>query len=172
MLRTAQQNQMALTALADQKANIVLGLGLLMATLSSNRLAQGSLPPALLVLLLAGVMAGLFALTALLPRSSVAPRGAPGGAGAKAFNPLFFGGIATVDGPEYLERMGQIMGTDLAVYTAILTDLHTGARALRRKYQWLRYSYIALVAGMIAAGLALALDLYLGIPQPGPAPSP
>lgn len=159
MLRTAQQNQMALTSLADQKANIVLGLTFLLTTLSATRFAQGDLPPAILMLLVSAVAAALFALAALIPGSAVVHRPAAR-QGAADPNPLFFGGIAAFDYPDYLVRMAGVMRTDAGVYDAIIADLHAGALALRRKYLWLRYSYVALVTGLSLSGLTwLILDL-------------
>ncbi|HYN79306.1 MAG TPA: hypothetical protein VES73_16100 [Lamprocystis sp. (in: g-proteobacteria)] len=103
MLRTAQQNQLALTGLADQKANIVLGLTFLLTTLTATRFAQGEFPPALLMLLVSSIAAALFALATLIPSSAVVrrPRAKEG---APARNPLFFGGIAAFDYPDYRVR--------------------------------------------------------------------
>lgn len=163
MLRTAQQNQMALTTLADQKANIVLGVTLLMVTLSGTRLSEGQIPLPLLMLLVSALVAGLFALAALFPRSSAAGHGSPVAGNKRPFNPLFFGGIAAVDLPDYLAHMAELMRTNERVYTAIITDLHSGARALRGKYQWLRYSYIALLTGLASSGATWLAQLYAGI---------
>jgi hypothetical protein len=160
MLRTAQQNQMALTSLADQKANIVLGLTFLLTTLTATRFAQGEFPPALLMLLVSAIAAALFALAALIPGPWVVRR-PPAKEGAPAGNPLFFGGIAAFDYPDYLARMAEVMRTNASVYEAIIADLHAGALALRRKYLWLRYSYVALVTGLALSGLDwLALYLF------------
>jgi hypothetical protein len=56
--------------------------------------------------------------------------------------------------------MAEVMRTNASVYEAITADLHAGALALRRKYRWLRYSYVALVTGLALSGLDW-LALYL-----------
>lgn len=161
MLRTAQQNQMALATLADQKANIVLGMTFLSVTLSASKLTQGAFPLPLELLLVSAVMAGMFALGALIPRSSVTHHRLDKEGLKTTLNPLFFGGIASVDYPCYLEHMADLLRTDAGVYQAIIADIYSGARALQRKYQWLRYSYIALMTGLVISG-SVALLQYLG----------
>ncbi len=153
---------MALTALADQKANIVLGLAFLTISLSATRLAQNDTPPALLVLLISAIVAGLFALAALLPRPSVAASRRTGTGDESSYNPLFFAAIASVDYPQYLAQMCELMRSNEAVYGAIVADLHSGARALSGKYRWLRCSYFAIVIGLASSGLALLLQIYAG----------
>lgn len=157
MLRTVQQNFVQLTQLADQKANILIGIGIIIVTLTLNVGMSGAPHPALLVLL--GFITGsiVFALLALIPRlCSKQLRDYP-----ESGNPLYFGAFASMTLEDYSRHMEQVLTSDAEVYRAIVRDIFLLGAVLNRKYRHLRTSYLLFIAGIVAALLAFVVTLYL-----------
>jgi hypothetical protein len=163
LLRTQQQNQVQLILLADQKANIVLTLALLMITLSGGSLLDGSPHPVVAVLLSGALLAALLAILVLIPnlRNTRQSRQCPRGGS----NLLFFGHAAELDADDFRAEIAAVLAADGRVYDAIAGDLHASARVLHRKYLWLRRSYLVLLVTLVSTGV-LALTLLLAQGEP------
>ena len=149
VLRTAQQNLLQLSTMADQKASVVLGAAFVTATIVFGDVAGSSDLDALrLSLLVTAILSGVLAAIALAPRLVTKP--APQ-------QPLFFGSIAQMDADEYRELMRDLLSDDQRIYDAIVDDLHAASRVLvHSKFRPLQYSYLVLVIGMcITLGIAL-----------------
>jgi hypothetical protein len=176
LLRTQQQNQVQLLLLADQKANIVLTVTLLISTVGAGSLLGGSPHPVLAVLVAGAVLAAAPALAALMPSLGARKRAPPATASTAEVgaprqpNLLFFAEVAELDPVAYRASMARLMSADARLYDAITADLHATAQVLRRKYLWLRRSYLALLLTLMACaavGLATVLP-----PWPGGWPTP
>jgi hypothetical protein len=159
LLRTQQQNQIQLVLIADQKANIVLTVALLMITVSADTVFGGDPHPALLVLVAGALLAALPAIMALMPSLGRTRLPVAGGVDGGR---LFFGTIARMDADSYRDALAEIAADDGRVYDAIAADLHAIARVLQRKYLWLRRSYLALLATLGASGLVALASLQGG----------
>ena len=149
VLRTAQQNLLQLSTMADQKASVVLGAAFVTATIVFGDVAGSSDLDALRVsLLVTAILSGVLAAVALAPRLVTKP--APQ-------QPLFFGSIAQMDADEYRELMRDLLADDQKIYDAIVNDLHAASRVLvHSKFRPLQYSYFVLVVGMcVTLGIAL-----------------
>jgi hypothetical protein len=145
-LRTQQQNHVQLILLADQKANIVLTLTLLVTTLGAGSLTSGSPHPVLAVLVAGSVLAAIAALLALMPKLHSRGRaGEQGEVQVHSGNLFFFGDIARMDAAAYRAEMEQMLAADGRLYDAIAADLYATAVVLKRKYLWLRRSYLVLL---------------------------
>jgi len=153
MLRTTQQRHIQLSAMADQKANIVIGASLIMVTLIVGKAAQGGLSLPMWVLGAGAATACCFAMLAVLPNTSSPRRGQPG------FNPLFFGAVEQLSVDEYLQEMAGHLASEQAVYELILRDLHAEAQVLaRKKYRRLRISYLVFLVTLMLTG---TLSIYV-----------
>jgi len=143
MLRTAQQNMMHLSAMADQKASFVLAAGLVMATIVFGDVAGDTELDAVRVVLLAtALISGGFAAWALSPRLWTQP---------SRPQPLFFGSIAQLDRDEYRSLMSELILDDERIYQTIFDDLHASSTVLvRSKFRPLQASYAVLVIGMLS----------------------
>ncbi len=141
-LRTAQQNTLQLSAMADQKASVVLGAAFVMATIVVGDL-DGTNDLVQLMLLITAIGSGAAAGLALMPGSqSRAAKGHP--------NPLFFNGVVKMTEAEYFSEMRRVTKDDAALYQAICTDLYLSSIALgKRKFPLLRFSYQFLILGML-----------------------
>ena len=151
ILRTAQQNTLQLSAMADQKASVVLGASFVMASIVFGDLtATDDRAIATIILAVTAVTAGLLAALSIIPRT-----GSRGG----RRNLLFFASIAELDHDEYLRQMRQMLGERDALYEAVLEDLYQASVVLRaRKYPLLRASYVALTTGMVATLVAVLIS--------------
>ncbi len=154
LLRTMQQEAVAVRAMADQKANILLGVSALMVTGIVGVLPTVGLTVALVALGTTTVVSATFALLSLLPTVD--------GATSEA-NPLFFGHVARLEFDDYRSRMVEVLQTSPTIYDAIVVDLHASSRVLlERKYRFIRYGYQAFLAGLAATVVGVIVDLALG----------
>ena len=141
-LRTAQQGTLALSAMADQKASVVLGATFVITSIVVGDV-DGSNDITRLLLAITAIGSGVLAGLALMPGSN---RGA-----ATSRNPLFFAGVAEMSLDEYRASVRDMIRDDPSLYDALVVDLHGSATALaKRKYPLLRLSYQFLIVGMLA----------------------
>ena len=154
VLRTVQQNTLQLSAMADQKASVVLGAAFVMATIvfgDLTGLEESNVETVMLAV--TAVLSGVLAALAVMPRIMV------GGERAERTNLLFFGAIATMPSEDYIARMRAVLADDDKIYDAILEDIHQASRLLlNRKYRLLKLSYLALIVGMIATLIAVLVS--------------
>ena len=159
MLRVTQANQAQLSAMADQKANIVLGTSVLGLTLLLGRLQDGLTPSlaVLAVFILASAFFALLTVMPSLPKSSRVDPRSPG------FNPLFFGFFARMELDDYRKHMHGIMDDVDAIQDTILRDIHQAGTVLyREKFRYLAYSYRLLLAGLVLGIASAGVEFLLG----------
>ncbi len=158
MLRTTQQHHVQLSAMADQKANILIGASSIMLTIIVGQFHDHAISPALVVLGLFILVAAVFAIIAVMPALRRVESTGNG------FNPLFFGHFISLDEPEYARRMASILEDDGRVYECITRDIYQIGQVLyRRKYRFLTYSYRTFLAGLILSALVLVLQQLLQV---------
>ncbi len=155
VLRTTQQNQVQLNLMADQKANIVIGVSLIFFTVAQRQLVQGMGENELLILpliMLAVAMFGSFFLSVLVlapkmrPTRSCKPE--------ELSNPLFFGSFRGVGEDEFTEYLvEEVRDTDQS-RRLLIRDIHQTGSVLHRKYKFLRLSYICLATGVVVSALS------------------
>lgn len=150
ILRTAQQQHMALSTMADTKASILITVSSIVLTMALSRSGDPQLRAALLTLAFACLVSLVLAIVAVLPAFGKT-------AGRRNF--LFFGHFAEMTEDEYMQAMEQIVATDEGVYEAVVRDIYSlGTFLYRKKYRFIRYAYIALLTGFI---LATVVEIYV-----------
>jgi hypothetical protein len=144
LLRTAQQHHVQLSVMADTKASILITISSIVLTIALSRASDPQLRPALLTLAAACLISLLLAIIAVLPsfaRRNTAQR-----------NILFFGHFAQMTDEEYRDEMEHILSSDALVYETAVRDIHSlGVYLYKKKYRFLRFAYVALLAGFILA---------------------
>lgn len=161
VLRTTQQNQVQLTLMADQKANIVIGVSLIFFTLAQRQLVNGIgenvvfIVP-FLMLALTMLASFLLAIAVLVPRI----RSRPACAAADLPNPLFFGFFPSAQEDDYVCHLAAKMADVDSARELLIRDIYQTGRVLRRKFRFLRLSYLCLATGVVSSGAATAW-LYL-----------
>jgi hypothetical protein len=154
VIRTAQQINVQLSAMADQKASILMGAAFVIFTIAINQ-AHGTLPSLpLLILGASAFVAAVCAVLAIMPAVGTKPRGPA--------NLLFFGAFAQLAEEEFTEAMLEMLRSDEASYRAMLRDMHQNGLVLaRKKYRMLAYAYRALLAGMTASLVAFVVERFM-----------
>ena len=132
-LRTTQQHHVALSSMADTKANIII-------TCSSIVLTLGGFT----------LLALLLAILAVLPK--YLPLKLQGEKIPPNFNLLFFGHFSELPRERYLEEMARVMMPDGSLYATWAADIYSlGSYLGHHKYRYLRLSYLSFLAGFVLA---------------------
>jgi hypothetical protein len=158
LLRTAQQHHVALSSMADTKANIIITVSSIVLTLSLGRIGDPELRPAVQTLAVFTLISLFFAILAVLPKHRamrVGPDSLP-----PDFNLLFFGHFADIPRERFLREVADAMKPDGSVYETMANDLYSlGWYLAHRKYRYLRFSYLFFLAGFVLACAAQAWSL-------------
>ena len=148
-VRTAVQMQYQLSAMADQKAGLLMGASFVVFTIAmANALARGGdLPVAMLILGAAAFLAAICAAISVLPTVSGGPKARR--------NLMFFGGFDDMDEDAYVAAMLDKLATQEAMLAMMARDVFQNGQVLaRKKYRLLRLAYLLFIGGLIASLLA------------------
>ena len=156
-IRTAQQSQVQLNVLADQKANINIGFTLLFLSLSQSSMVADAATEGVtrwgvvLVIVLIAVSLTL-ALLVVSPRTHRLRIREP----QQMDNPCYFGMFTQIDQDSYVDYMLTQLKQDKHAWRMLLVDVYQIGRVLKRKYQLLRFSY-----GFLALSALLSAALFI-----------
>jgi hypothetical protein len=156
-IRTAQQSQVQLNVLADQKANINIGFTLLFLSLSQSSIVADAASEGIvrwgvvLVIVLIAVSLTL-ALLVVSPRTNHLRIRNP----QQMDNPCYFGMFTQIDQDSYVDYMLTQLKQDKHARRMLLVDVYQIGRVLKRKYQLLRFSY-----GFLALSALLSATLFI-----------
>ena len=160
LLRLVQQHHVALSTMADTKANIIITVSSIVLTLVLGRVTDPSLRTGLIVLGVFTLLALLLAILAVLPKYRGAKR--IDGPLPEDFNVLFFGHFAALDRDRYLEEMAQKMVPGQAYETVVRDVYSLGMYLAHHKYPYLRLSYLFFLAGFVLACIVQGVHLAMG----------
>jgi len=150
LLRTAQQHHVALSSMADTKANIIITVSSIVLTIAIGRVNDPDLRMSMLVLAGFTLAALLLAILAVLPKYR--PLKVSGERLPDGFNLLFFGHFSELSRERYLGEMARALTPDGSPYYVWSNDIYSLGTYLRRyKYRYLRYSYLFFLAGFLLA---------------------
>jgi hypothetical protein len=154
ILRINVNNQVRLTVMADQKANIMITVASIVFSVTVANLNNEVMKWPLLFFALGCTVSLLAAIFAIIPQTGY-PK-IPGtneiDRDSPAFNPLFFGHFAHIPIEEYKEEYAETLMTDDRIYDALAGDIYgIGTTLMNNKYKWLRRSYMAFLVGMSGA---------------------
>jgi hypothetical protein len=154
MLRSTQQHHVQLSAMADQKAHILLGVAAIILTIIMSNLKEGRLP--IWGMLLGGfiLLSAVFALLAIMPSLKNKNWHRP--------NWLFFSSYSHMSVEEYMEKMAEVLADDGKVYETIVNEIYQMGQLLHhRKYRYLGCSYRLFLAGIVLGSCAWLIELWL-----------
>ncbi len=158
-MRTTQQHHVALSSMADTKANIIITVTSIVLTLSLGRMGDPALRASVLTLTAFTLAALLLAILAVLPKYRPL-RLKAGQPLPPQFNILFFGHFAELDRERFLFEMGHRLKADGSIYRTMAGDIYSlGYYLSHHKYRYLRLSYICFLTGFIAAVIIEAVHL-------------
>jgi hypothetical protein len=142
LIRTTQQIQVQLSAMADQKASILMGAAFVVFTITINQSSQRTIAPEMMVLAAFALASAALAVIAVLPATKPKP-GAP-------LNLLFFGSFTQLDQEDYIGRVVQTLAEEEDVYRTMARDIYQNGTVLqRKKYRFLGLAYRVFLSGMV-----------------------
>lgn len=162
-LRTIQQSQNQLSAMADTKASILITVCSIVLTVGITQFEAPILRWPLVLLTTSTLFALLFAILAVLPSQS-SPRTPDGRLDVDAswFNLFYFGHFAELPRERFEAMLHEVARDDAAIYAMLARDIYGQGLVLgRKKYRMLRWSYLTFLFGLFATALgALWTSLY------------
>ncbi len=150
LLRTTQQHHVALSSMADTKANIIITCSSIVLTLTFGRMNEPELRLSVLTLGGFTMIALLLAILAVLPKYR--PLKLHDETLPANFNLLFFGHFGELSRQRYLEEMSRALVPDGSPYATWASDIYSlGTYLAHHKYRYLRWSYLFFLAGFVLA---------------------
>ncbi len=161
MLRNAHMKQVQLTVLADQKANMLMGiilvaLSVIVSNMAMNELDNEVAKLAFAIFCVIETIAVLMSLLVIVPR--LGPN-VQNSFSTKTHNPLYFMHFLSLDKSEFNKIMLENMEKPELVYKLILNDFYDMGFALKNKYIMLQRAYFTAAAGLLPAALILFSDI-------------
>lgn len=151
LLRTTQQHHVALSGMADTKANILITMSSIVLTLTLGRMSDPELRVSAITLAAFTLMALLLAILTVLPKYQPPKLKADGGLPAD-FNLMFFGHFGQMSRQRYLQEVSRALAHDGSPYATWAGDIYSlGVYLGRHKYRYLRWSYLFFLAGFVLA---------------------
>jgi hypothetical protein len=157
LVRTAQQMQLQLSQMADQKASILMGATFVSFTIAIGQVSSGGISPALIILATFAFLAAVLAMMVVMPRVGTLPPEMVDG------SLLFFGAFSQIPEEEFVAKLkGRLVADDL-VYTTMIRDMHQNGQVLAsRKYRFLGYAYRTFLTGLVLSFFAFFAQETLG----------
>jgi len=151
LIRTAQSNTLALSQMADGKANILIGATFVVFSLVITQTFSGEIKWSVICLAVTSFLSAIFAVTAITP--PIRPRDVA----KDQFNLLFFSHFSLLEEEEWMNEMLEKLRSDEQLYRVMLRDLYQNGQVLHRR----KFRYLALAYRLFLGGLALTLAIYL-----------
>ncbi len=159
LFRVTYRTQINLIRIADNKANMILGINamiisvligmigsrLIFSTENFNGNLITVIPIALIML--TSLFTVLFAIRAAQP-NIIKPK-KPNSDKIKKESLLFFENVWSMSTDEYINKMENLLNSPQNIYRNMIIDIHNQARVLHRKYKLLRTAYIVFKYGYI-----------------------
>ncbi len=149
LLRSLQTNHIQLSAIADQKASILVGATMVSLGVVAP-LDPSDTSVALVILAVTAALAGGAGVLALLPRVKTT---------SERRNPLFFGVHSNLTSEEFHDAMAEILADKERIYDAIVEDVHQMGHVLSRKFRLINIAYAILIVGLATTLLGYLIDL-------------
>ncbi|ATX76931.1 MAG: DUF5706 domain-containing protein [Reinekea forsetii] len=163
MLKQTRQHHVTLSSMADAKANMLLTMSSVVATLCLPQLSNLAYRPALGTLMFFCLITIFFACYAVMPKMSMAKR--PDGdleLSNPNFNPMFFGDFHTIKFDDYLVMMERTLNDSSLSYEIQLREIYgLGQYLAKKKYRLLRYGYLTFLTGFGSAAVILIITMVM-----------
>lgn len=156
VIRTAQQAHVALSQMADFKANMLLAATFVIFTISLGQASNATAQIPLLILGTSAFVSAVFAVLTVMP----ATRFPTGG----KLNLLFFGSYHQIPEAEYLDRIIANVKNEEAAFRMMARDLYqNGVVLARKKYRLLGIAYRVFLTGLSISFAAFVVQMLIMI---------
>jgi len=168
MFRSAYRVQMELTALADNKANMMTSInGIIISIIIAAVAPKLDANPWLLVpstiILLGTLISIVFSILAARPRVNTGKITLEDLQNSEG-NILFFGNFANLDKKQFTEGMLELMSDKHLLYETMIHNLHDLGLVLKKKFGLLKIAYTAFMAALILGVLSF-ISVFIWILQ-------
>ena len=152
LYRVTMQNQLRSVSIADQKANIIVGINTILISIiiailgmemDTDRIffvTKPSLQIPLTIMLVGSFVSGMLALFVVRPVSKPWKKGSQ--------SRLFFRDFENISLDEFKSDIREILLSGETIYDCLSTDMYLYGQAVHRKYRILRIAYFVFLAGM------------------------
>ncbi len=164
--RANYRNHINLSSIADNKANIMIGINAIMMTIVVSVLSYGNIAferPAILMpvvlFLFTGLASMISAVLSARPKVTMLnPSGTPLEEAKK--NIVFFGNFVHLSQEEYENAMDAMLRDSELMYGNMTRDLYHLGKVLDKKYRLLTLSYNIFMVGFVSTMLAFLVAFY------------
>jgi hypothetical protein len=154
LLRTMQAHHVTLSAMADQKANILIGVNSVIFALLVKDSASLTLP--MLILAATSGLAAVLCMLAVVPAIGTSKTASPP-------NLLFFGAFTRMPEAEWQDALDHINTSDARIRQAMAHDVYQLGMVLQhKKYRYLGWGYRVFIVGLVLTFVSFAGDRLLG----------
>ena len=167
LFRVTYRTQINLIRIADNKANMILGINAMIISvligmigsrmMFSDESINGNLlmiMPVVLIML-TSLFTALFAIRAAQPHIIKPKEAKP--EENKKMSLLFFENIWDLTTDDYINKMETLLDSSQDIYQNMIIDIHNQAKVLHRKYKLLRTAYIIFMFGYIISILSFLI---------------
>ncbi len=153
LLRTMQAHHVALSSMADQKANILIGVNSVIFALVVRE--GTAMTPAMVVLAASSGLAAILCMLAVVPVFGVRkPKGPP-----MPPNILFFGAFTNLSEAQFMRELDIINTDDLKIRRAMARDVYQLGQVLKnKKYKYLGWAYRVFIGGLLLTFAAFVVQ--------------
>lgn len=146
--------------MADSKANIMITVCSILLTLVVAQIQNGSLLIPSAIFALFSAIALFFAILCVMPSANASKLGSGKADVPKSLNLMFFMNFAEIPVNRFVDELERVMTDPQELYESLSRDVYFAGKVLaHKKYRYLRWSYINLMMGIVAGGIALVVDL-------------
>lgn len=168
MFRVTCRNQITLIRIADTKANMILGINsmivsVILGVLGSrlifdevNITENNELVIPIVIIMLTSLISATYAIQATRPRLLKPSKKAKSPEDTKR-SYLFFENVYGLTQEQYLNKMTELLNSNIEVYESMIIDIFNQSTVLHHKYRLLRYSYFSFLIGFICTILSFLL---------------
>jgi len=163
LLRQTRAHHVALSTMADSKANMLLSVASVVIVLSFSQLDDPAFRWAARVLIGFSLLTIVLAAYAAMPKIPSIRRGKKTpDVKDPSFNILFFGDFLRLDYGAFEAAMERILNDTSLAYEAQVREVYNLGRFLsQKKYRYLRLAYLTFITGLLGAGAALIVTAVL-----------
>lgn len=161
MLIETRGQLVSFSQMADNKANILMSISSVLATLAFSKLSDAAwtIPVIVLVLCLLGSI--FFALMAVVPSMQLL-RPEKKNTKDASFNTLFFGDYTLVSYSDYLAHMEEVMNDSNRLYEVQVQEIYLAGKYLQNtKFNHIKYGYVLFFVGLLLSASIYVVQLIL-----------
>ena len=155
MFRTSYRNHIELSAIADNKSNIMISINgiiisIMIASIPAQITSESSLLLTSTILLITCMMSLVYSVLAARPRVSK-EKVTLEDVRSNRSNILFFGNFYTMDRDDYVTGLEELMSDSERLYNTMTRDLHSLGVVLSKKFKLLRIAYNIFMVGLVVS---------------------